>query len=740
MNSEAKEPSDYNPVIPKMDREELPDHLADLMEQVAEDVHNIWAAQRFADGWCFGEERNDDSKTHPCLVPYQSLCDEEKEYDRLAALQTIRSITDHGYVIVPPEAALQSEHPRDRFFQIVQSEGADKGVFELWKELQSVKNVDQIHGAKEVVQELARRALKIPEFLLASDIAQQGLEWFPEDSKFTHIFAMTRVHMMDLAGAEHALENYRGEWTMDLVALRGRIGKERWITEPDQDKRQQNIEEAYTFYREARTFSPRDEFPIINEAACLALAGNREKAGQVAQEVIDLIVGESEWEGSYWKVASMAEAYLIQGDQANAIRWYQKAIDLLPSRKFDRDFSSTRRQALNLARTLYGDDSFLLDIFPRSSLVIFVGHMIAPNGGGALKVEDIPYVREAIGKKLEEMKVYSSYSSAASGSDILFLEEMRKRGGASYVFLPWPDDLFKKTSVHPDWHDQFGEILDQAEEVRSMSQHSFPETALSFEYTNRVMLGTAIRTAAILGLELSALAVWNGREGSPGGTDSFLSLCRNIGIPSEVIHLQDNRLSSGPETVNTRQYDGFNVSEGVQDIKAMLFADAAGYSKLSEVQIPVFVREFFGQVSELLATSSYRPIINNTWGDALYMVFNRVFEAGAFALELREMIQNTDWKRCGLPEELNVRIGLHAGPVYATHDPVIREITFNGYHVSWAARIEPKTPVGEIFASEEFVALSELEPTKTFSTPYVGTMELAKKFARKRIYRIAPLR
>ena len=53
----------------------------------------------------------------------------------------------------------------------------------------------------------------------------------------------------------------------------------------------------------------------------------------------------------------------------------------------------------------------------------------------------------------------------------------------------------------------------------------------------------------------------------------------------------------------------------------MLFADVAGYSKLPEREIPSFVRHFMGAVAELDATSPHRPVLKNTWGDAIYLVF-----------------------------------------------------------------------------------------------------------------------
>ncbi len=58
-----------------------------------------WAVQRLKDGWSYGAQRDDARKFHPCLVPYAALPESEKEYDRAAALGTIRAILSLGYDI-----------------------------------------------------------------------------------------------------------------------------------------------------------------------------------------------------------------------------------------------------------------------------------------------------------------------------------------------------------------------------------------------------------------------------------------------------------------------------------------------------------------------------------------------------------------------------------------------------------------------------------------------------------------
>jgi hypothetical protein len=78
---------------------ELPEDLLALTEKIAENVHENWSAGRIAEGWTYGKIRNDEMKTTPCLVPYHALPETEKEYDRVTALQTLKTIIALGYTI-----------------------------------------------------------------------------------------------------------------------------------------------------------------------------------------------------------------------------------------------------------------------------------------------------------------------------------------------------------------------------------------------------------------------------------------------------------------------------------------------------------------------------------------------------------------------------------------------------------------------------------------------------------------
>ena len=78
---------------------QLPEELNPLLEEMAKNVHEIWAQERMNQGWTYGEKRDDALKHHPCLVPYEDLSEEEKMYDRNTSVETLKLILKLGFKI-----------------------------------------------------------------------------------------------------------------------------------------------------------------------------------------------------------------------------------------------------------------------------------------------------------------------------------------------------------------------------------------------------------------------------------------------------------------------------------------------------------------------------------------------------------------------------------------------------------------------------------------------------------------
>lgn len=90
---------DYQPEPIDTSTVELSKDILELTELLAKNAHDLWALQRMSEGWSFGPRRDDHRKEHPCLVPYEELPETEKEYDRSAAMQTLKAIVALGYCI-----------------------------------------------------------------------------------------------------------------------------------------------------------------------------------------------------------------------------------------------------------------------------------------------------------------------------------------------------------------------------------------------------------------------------------------------------------------------------------------------------------------------------------------------------------------------------------------------------------------------------------------------------------------
>ena len=78
---------------------ELPKELDGLVELLAKNVHEVWALERMSQQWSYGPKRDDVFRHHPCLVPYEELPSEERDYDRATAIQTLKLITKLGFKI-----------------------------------------------------------------------------------------------------------------------------------------------------------------------------------------------------------------------------------------------------------------------------------------------------------------------------------------------------------------------------------------------------------------------------------------------------------------------------------------------------------------------------------------------------------------------------------------------------------------------------------------------------------------
>jgi len=165
-----------------------------------------------------------------------------------------------------------------------------------------------------------------------------------------------------------------------------------------------------------------------------------------------------------------------------------------------------------------------------------------------------------------------------------------------------------------------------------------------YEFASLMLQGLARVRAEQLETKLVPVAVWDGKAGNGvGGTASTVERWRRLGLNVEVIDLEEilhcecpglsGQAAAFPATVSSQASE---ASEFAAEIRSLLFADAEGFCKLTDEEIPLFAQHFLGLAGRLAAESAHRPLTKNTWGDGLCFVFSNVRGAGQFALDLRD--------------------------------------------------------------------------------------------------------
>lgn len=170
----------------------------------------------------------------------------------------------------------------------------------------------------------------------------------------------------------------------------------------------------------------------------------------------------------------------------------------------------------------------------------------------------------------------------------------------------------------------------------------------------------------------------------------------------------------------------------------LLFADFAGFRKLSDAALPAFWNELLADFADILAQYREAVLFSSTWGDALHVVTTDATSAARIACQVQALVEE---RRQWLDDpfaELDLRIAAHWAPAYVGYDPIRREQIYYGSQLSFAARMEPVTPPGSIYGSEAFVAELWIESPERFTLEYAGEVELAKHHGNVPLYSIQP--
>ena len=333
----------------------------------------------------------------------------------------------------------------------------------------------------------------------------------------------------------------------------------------------------------------------INAATMSWLLGDHSLAHHLAGKVLARCLAEPRPAADrYWLMATVGEAQLLLGQEAEAITTYRQAVELAGHRHAL--IISSLQQLQLLAAHGFPVPGDLFGVLKSPSLVVFVGHMLDTPERTTPRfpphLEDT--VRREIDRRLDELDARIGYCSAACGSDLLFIEAMQERDAEVNIILPFAMDDFIQTSVAhagPRWVARFHRALKLANSVKYVTEEPLLNDTILFRFMGRMFYGFGEIRARTLLTRPHLLTVWDGRpNGLAGGTADIIA-CWPDPTRLTVIPLNEILASAPPGPVPEPAHhleDGTPrlpapataSSPGRRLIKAMLFADIVGYSEL----------------------------------------------------------------------------------------------------------------------------------------------------------------
>jgi class 3 adenylate cyclase len=563
-----------------------------------------------------------------------------------------------------------------------------------------------------------------------------GLEQHERDRELQYRAALNLSRTGALKSARKVWRKYKLETARDegglpsdleepIAALGARLDREEALASGASD-RPVRLRSAAEHYEAVYKLSG-GTFPSINAAVLYQIAGDGERARALAVRVIEQCESSkaADAAAAYQTAADRAAANLLLDHLPQAEAALAEAASLAPKAS---SIASTRRQLAQICECKKIDPSILTPLRNRA-VIHYTGHMIAPPGKpGRFPAEEEACVTAEIGALLEKRHVGYGYGSLASGADILVAENLLARGGEVNVVLPFDHAAFREESVRPagaSWTERFEQCLRRVGWSQA-TDGGYTGDAAIFAFTSHLAMGVAMLRAQHLAADLFQLAVWDGREtDQPGGAWVDLREWRRLGRESVIIHT--NGIAPAPSAAPPS-------SPHRRQIRAIMFGDFKGFSSLDDAQILTFLAHVMGCVASVLARHEAHIATRNTWGDGLYVVFDDLSAAATCALELQSALGALDFVSLGLPSALGLRVALHAAAVFEIEDPVLRAPAYAGSQISRTARLEPVTPPGQVFVTEEFAALMMLQPGSNVTCDYVGLMPAAKGYGRLRMY------
>lgn len=570
-----------------------------------------------------------------------------------------------------------------------------------------------------------RAALARGDLLTAYDEVIQGKALGLSGLDYLEVLTLAR-----LGDTERALRLY-DEYQLaamddaDSLSLKARLLKDQAFaagSQPDMAKLLEACELYAAVYRHTRS-----SYPAINAATLAYMAGRTRLANRLARAVVRKSLVQARQD--YFSLATVAEALIVLEDLEGAHAALSKAIQAPDADVGAR--STTVLQLQRFAATTGNAEAMgrLLQLVLPPKVAMFCGNIFVADE--ALEAR----LRTEVGEAIRRENIGFAYGALAAGADILIAEELLKNGAELHIVLPCAEADFLEQSVAPagqEWVARYEACKARAASMNFASKMSYVGEGAQFAYGSSVTMGMARLRARHLHSEAIQLAIVQG-TGAATLSGSDIDAWQKCGGRSVVVRAGKlTRPTMPPPPPRSK------VERGAY---GLLFSDYPGFADLDERVLPLFWDEVMGRIAELLKRYAHGIRQGNTWGDAIYVVFENASLTAAAALELCDLFHDVNHRALGVPEGTAMRFALHYGPTYVGHDPVSGRATYYGTEVSRTARIEPVTPSGSVYVTEPFAAVLEMEATHQFVCNYVGKTPLAKGYGVYPLYRLsrAPL-
>ncbi|XP_066971316.1 ryanodine receptor isoform X18 [Macrobrachium rosenbergii] len=235
----------YKPAPLDLSQVSLTPKLEELVYQLAENTHNIWARERIQQGWTYGLNEDPDMHRSPHLVSYANVDEAIKKANMDTASETIRTLLVYGYILEAPtgdqaEAAAAAEEAAkkgvaNRTYRLEKTNAVTSGkwYFEMevlttgpmrvgWMETSSPPNIelgsddkswafDGYHHQKHFSGYCESYGRKVQ----AGDVIGVMLDLHDKGISFS----LNGELMMDASGSETAFSDVQGEAFVPALTL-----------------------------------------------------------------------------------------------------------------------------------------------------------------------------------------------------------------------------------------------------------------------------------------------------------------------------------------------------------------------------------------------------------------------------------------------------------------------------------------------------------------------------------------